>query len=214
MLYRNRYLWNMLLKELDTREALVITGARQSGKTTTLNWLMEQIESKNKLFLDLTLESTLALFEEYDAEGIAHVLKARGLDLLDRAYVAIDEIQSSEKIPVIVKYLIDHYNIKFFLTGSSAFYLKNQFSESLAGRKLIFEIFPLSFQEFLDFKQVNFTLPSMFDENTNLKEQTFDTYTYNLLQLQYEEYIQYGGFPAVVEEPNPQRKRDQVDLRA
>lgn len=52
----------------------------------------------------------------------------------------------------VYDYLYDHYDIKFFLTGSSSFYLKNLFPESLAGRKFVFETFPLDFQEFLIFK--------------------------------------------------------------
>jgi len=43
----------------------------------------------------------------------------------------------------------DHRNVKFLLTGSSSYYL-----DSLAGRKIIFEIYPLDFAEFLVFKQI------------------------------------------------------------
>ena len=211
MEYRTRYLWETLSRELETREAVVITGARQSGKTTTLYWLLDQIESSNKLFLDLTLESTRTLFEEYDAEGIAHTLQARGIDLGSRAYIAIDEIQYSKKVPLVVKYLIDHYHIKFFLTGSSAFYLKNQFSESMAGRKVIFELFPLSFQEFLDFKHITYTLPPLFGDAFDLSAQRFDKYAFSSLQTYYEEFIEYGGFPAVVLEQDPQRKQQLLD---
>ncbi|MBK7203388.1 MAG: AAA family ATPase [Anaerolineae bacterium] len=45
-------------------------------------------------------------------------------------------------IPSVVKYLHDAYPIKFILTGSSSYYLKNYFTESLAGRKVVFEMFP------------------------------------------------------------------------
>lgn len=52
----------------------------------------------------------------------------------------------------MVKYLYDHHRIKFLLTGSSSYYIKNYFTESMAGRKIVYEMFPLGFGEFLDFR--------------------------------------------------------------
>lgn len=63
--------------------------------------------------------------------------------------IFLDEFQAKPEITKAIKYLYDHYNVKFFLTGSSSFYLKNLFPESLAGRKVTFELFPLDFREFL-----------------------------------------------------------------
>ena len=208
---KHRYIWDTLGKELNTREALVITGARQTGKSTTLKWLLEQVESDNKLFLDLTLQSTRDLFENYDAEGILLALKGRGLDFSQRTYIAIDEIQYSKRVPMVVKYLVDHYHIKFFLSGSSAYYLKNHFSESMAGRKLVFELFPLSFQEYLDFKNLDFVLPNFFEVLQNKDGVTFDSYLYNSISRHYEEYINFGGFPAVVLESDFERKKQRLD---
>ncbi|MFD2573592.1 AAA family ATPase [Spirosoma soli] len=55
-------------------------------------------------------------------------------------------------IPSVIKYLYDTYGIKFILTGSCSYYLKNHFTESLAGRKRIFELYPLDFNEYLAFR--------------------------------------------------------------
>ncbi|MGC8777914.1 MAG: AAA family ATPase [Candidatus Caldatribacteriaceae bacterium] len=76
-----------------------------------------------------------------------------GVDFSQKAYVFLDEIQLSPELPSVVKYLLDHYGIKFFLTGSAGFSLQNLFTESLAGRKYLFELFPLTFREFLAFKE-------------------------------------------------------------
>jgi hypothetical protein len=80
--------------------------------------------------------------------------------------------------------------VKFFLTGSASFYLKNLFTESLAGRKYIFELFPLSFKEFLMFKKSSLKIPK---EKSNITKPIFDT-----VSLLYDEYILFGGFPGVV----------------
>lgn len=55
----------------------------------------------------------------------------------------------------VIKALYDEFGTKFIVTGSSSFYIKNYFSESLAGRKRIFEMNPLDFEEFLQFKEIN-----------------------------------------------------------
>ena len=65
------------------------------------------------------------------------------------------------------------------MTGSASFYLKNLFSESLAGRKYIFELFPLSFQEFLKFWVLvelliqQFTAPSAIREEVDQDQFAF-----------------------------------------
>ena len=61
--------------------------------------------------------------------------------------VFIDEIQNFPEITKVIKFLIDHNSVKFYLTGSSSFYLKNLFPESLSGRKFLYELPPMSFQE-------------------------------------------------------------------
>jgi predicted AAA+ superfamily ATPase len=67
--------------------------------------------------------------------------------------------------------------------------LKNQFSESLAGRKYIFELYPLTFREFLRMKQA----PVNEDTSTQISLAFYNTYK-NFM----DEYLRYGGFPGVV----------------
>jgi predicted AAA+ superfamily ATPase len=143
------------LKEaLDDQRAIVITGMRRTGKTTTLRWLIEQVPSQNKIYLDLERLDQRSVFQESNYDLILDYLRNRGLDTHQPMIVALDEIQYVPNLPSVVKYLYDTYGIKFLLTGSSSFYLKNYFTESLAGRKVVFELFPLTFGEFLDFRGV------------------------------------------------------------
>lgn len=103
----------------------------------------------------------------------------------------------------MVKYFIDHYQVKFFLTGSARYYLKNLFTESLSGRKAIFELFPLSFQEFLIFKEVSIQIPG----DTGLITQPI----FDLLLPFYEEYMHFGGFPGVVLKANIDEKKKALE---
>jgi len=203
-----RRIWETLERYLKTDEAIVVVGPRQVGKTTTLKWLLEQVET-NKIYIDLTYARMQELFDTLDYESIVNYLKNSGLDLEQRAYVAIDEIQFSKNTPRIVKYLYDTYKIKFILTGSSSYYLKNYFSESMAGRKRVFEILPLSFDEFLAFADVKYKIPG-FDLAKSV-ETGFDELSFGTLGTYYAEYIEFGGFPAVAKAQSVEEKRRTLD---
>lgn len=186
-----RELYYELLKYIDTKDTLVVTGMRQVGKTTLFIQLIEQIKSPHKIIIDLENPLNQKYFEEINYDRINVSLRElAGASKTDKTYVFLDEIQNVKNLPSIIKYLYDHYNYKFFLTGSISFYLKNLFSESLAGRKFLFELYPLSFSEFLKVKGSTLLLPKSMDK---VRETTYEQ-----IQPEYAEYIKYGAFPSVV----------------
>ena len=185
--------------------AVVITGMRRVGKTTMLRQIMEEIKSENKVFLDMENPANRKYFEEDNYEKILNNLIFLGLDRGKRGYVFLDEIQFVKNIPSVVKYLSDHYKIKFFLSGSSSFYLKNLFSESLAGRKYIFELFPLNFQEFLRIKGAKINTKAV-KEETSLSIAVFEN-----ISRYYDEYLLYGGFPAIAQIESVQEKKKAME---
>lgn len=109
----------------------------------------------------------------------------------------IDEIQNFPEITRIIKYLIDHEGVKFYVTGSSNFYLKNLFPESLSGRKFLYELPPLSFREFLYFRDMIPLKVAMDAELADACGQN-SVFTHKERIHEYEEYCAYGGFPEVV----------------
>lgn len=203
---QNRQIWHQLESEIPSDEVVLITGPRQTGKTTTLKWLLSQVKTKNKAYFDLENIVTRELFEIKNYDLILNELQNRGLQTDQRLYLAIDEIQLLPSLPSLVKYLYDHYKIKFFLSGSSSFYIKNRFNESMAGRKLIFEMLPLTFQEFLDFQDAGYSLPQI--EPSQL---VFDRSLFQSLQSYYQEYLEYGGLPKVVLTPEISRKKQLLE---
>lgn len=198
-----REIYQKIKPYLSSKEAIVITGMRRTGKTILLHSIYNEISSSNKLFIDLENPLNQKFFEETDYEKIKFNLEIKGLDFNQKAYVFLDEIQFIKNLPQIVKYLADHYSIKFFLTGSSSFYLKNLFSESLAGRKYIFELFPYNFKEFILSKGEKINLP----EGKKVISETI----YNLLSRYYEEYLKFGGFPGVVAKKSFAEKKMALD---
>lgn len=203
MAFYPRHILPQLEKELQTSEITVITGMRQVGKTTLLDHLFSQIQTPNKVILDFENPLNRKIFESDDYDAIWNNLAAFGVNNRTKAYILLDEIQHLPSIGSVVKYLKDHYDVKFILTGSSSYYLKNLFPESMAGRKLIFEVYPLTFAEFLVFKGFTQKRLSSFSEKAASK----NNISYSKLLPFYQEYLEYGGFPKVVLQQDPERKK-------
>lgn len=197
-----RSLFPTLKQALSDQYIIVITGMRRVGKTTTLQWLLEQVSSTNKILMDLERRDQRAVFQEDNYEMVMNYFRNVGLNPEQPMTVALDEIQYAPNLPSVVKYLYDKYGIKFLLTGSSSFYLKNLFNESMAGRKTVYEMFPLGFGEFLDFQGIPYR------KRSSLEEMRFNPHEFERLKRYYDEYITYGGLPNVVLEPKPEMKRE------
>ena len=208
MLYK-RKLYEQLVKKIKDKEIVVVTGMRRVGKTTLLGMIFDIIESRNKVFFDMENPLNQKIFEEEDYNNIWANLKTFGINNTEKAFIFIDEIQAKPEIARIVKYLYDHYDVKFFLTGSSSFYLKNLFPESLSGRKTIFELYPLDFEEFLLFKNYKKEFYKSFKE----KEKNKNKVDYERIKKLYEEYVEFGGFPqAVLASENEKKKEFLIDI--
>ena len=167
---------------------------RRVGKSTLLKMLFDSIEEKNKLLFDIDNPLDRTLFEEKDFNNIIFNLVDLGLNRDERMYLFLDEIQSYPEIVKAIKYLYDHYQVKIIVTGSSSFYLKNLFPESLSGRKLEFELYPLDFDEYLYFKGIS-ELPKDKDKLVFKKKSEI---LYQKKIKHYDEYMNFGGFPQVV----------------
>jgi predicted AAA+ superfamily ATPase len=200
---KSRFIFNEIKRYLASPEAIIITGMRRTGKTSLLRYIYDQIDSKEKLFLDLENPLNRRYFEEKDYERIKISLEVLGINFRGMSFIFLDEIQFIRNLPSIIKYFIDHYKVKFFLTGSVSFYLKNLFTESLAGRKYIFELFPLSFREFLLFKESPLKIPK---KASGITRAAFDS-----LSTLFDEYLLFGGFPGVVLKSSVEEKKKALD---
>lgn len=200
-MFYTRKIYPELLAHAQTPYVTVLTGMRRTGKTTLIQQLLIDLKNKNSLYLDLQRPDNRELFDEKNYDAIREAFIARGLSTDQPMIVALDEIQLAPESPSTIKYLSDHYKIKFIVTGSSSYYLKNLFSESLSGRKKLFELYPLTFGEFLTFKEIPYS-------QTNWQESKFNNLEYARLSANYEEYIRFGGFPQVALAKSEAEKRD------
>ena len=202
-MFYQRNIFPELKDHLQTKQVTVLTGMRRTGKTTLVKQLIEISPIRQKIYFDLERIDNRELFSEKNYDNIILALTQRGIIFSEKVLIAIDEIQLVPNLPSVIKYLYDTYDIKFLLTGSSSYYLKNRFNESLAGRKKIFDIYPLTFNELLRFKGIEMRRLAEFSE------QPFMAAIYEQLKNYYDEYINYGGFPEVV---LTDKIRDKTDL--
>lgn len=204
-------------KWIDDRLALVLTGSRQVGKTSTLylliqNLIKKNIPPENLFYFDLEKLAHFQLIEN-GAESLINFLRFEGANLEGKIFIFIDEIQYLSDPSNFLKLIVDHYpQIKIICTGSSSLDIRRKFKDSLVGRKMIFEIYGLSFAEFLYFKnerQMGEVLKknnlTNILKNENLNQAIPDIYT-TALQSAFNEYCQFGGYPAIVLEPVFEKK--------
>jgi predicted AAA+ superfamily ATPase len=184
-----------IIRFLPTGDIVVIHGARQVGKTSILMFLQEHLQANGEqtLYIDLEDSRFVSMLNRGVDEFIAY-LAEQGFNLEDlsasgrKLFVMIDEIQYLANPSSFLKLLADHHHdLKVIVSGSSSFEMKSKFKDSLVGRTVSFEIFPLSFPEFLLFKGVPFTPAGRFTEKKTAE-----------LQKLYTEFALYGGYPKIV----------------
>jgi len=204
---KKRALFSQLEGYLDKKEALVITGMRQVGKTTLMRQLFDQIGSKSKIWFDFENPLDVKVFEDVDYNNIFKRLESlAGGEKNKKIFVCIDEIQIFPEITRIIKYLIDHYGVKFIVTGSSNYYLKNLFPESLSGRKFLFQLETLSFKEYLYFND-KISADEINDIKLSENVKRNSIFIHKQFETEYDDFLQYGGFPAVVLEKDREIKK-------
>jgi len=104
-------------------------------------------------------------------------------------FLFFDEVQNVDGWEKFVRRILERRDVRVFITGSSSKLLSKEIAATLRGRSLSFHLLPLSFQEFLSFKNVNFREPLIEDERGVIKKYL-------------EEYTEFGGFPEIVNYEN------------
>lgn len=186
--YIRRRLLSSLTAHLDQPEITVLVGPRQSGKTTILKRLESELRAggRKTLWLNLDFEDD---FRHVASQGA--LLQKIQLELgSGGGVVFIDEIQRRENAGLFLKGLYDQgLPWKFVVSGSGSIELKEKISESLVGRKRLFELSTVSFGEFADFRTGY--------RYTDRLRDYFRTEPSKTDQL-FREYLMYGGYPRVV----------------
>ena len=176
MIYRKKYM-EKILPFVDTPFVKIFTGIRRCGKSTIMQMLRDSLTGrgiKEEQILFYRLDSLeyenmthLALFEEIKK----HLCKN------GRTYIFLDEIQEVDSWEKTVNSLMSGYDTDIYVTGSNSRMMSSEISTYLTGRYVSFRIFPLTFSEYLDFRET-------YTEKGNIKDE-------------FARFMRFGGFPAI-----------------
>jgi len=190
---------SLCIDQLNSKEIIVLKGVRRCGKSTLMRQIIQHLlttgtPAENILFINLeeplfSPEYSIQLLEQI-YRTYREQVKPEG-----KCWLFLDEIQNIPAWESWVRGRSETEDIKFFITGSSAAMLSREIGTKLTGRHISFEIFPLTFREFLLFH--------------NLRVSTHQDYISqkHLLRNLFLRYIQYGGFPEIVLKKNDETKK-------
>jgi len=135
-----RTIQERILQRMHKNKAILIFGARQTGKSTLSEALIQKQE-ESSLSLNGDDSDVRALFQEANATKLRAIIG-------NHKIVLIDEAQRIQDIGLAIKIIVDQIkNVQVIATGSSSFDLASKINESLTGRKYEFQLFPFSFGE-------------------------------------------------------------------
>lgn len=190
---RENYL-NKIRPFYDETEIIkVITGVRRCGKSSLMKTIAEElinkgIKNENIIFLDLDSREYRKIKTDDQLDELLQLnSKACGLK-----YVFIDEIQNVKNFEEVINAYRCDGDFSIFITGSNSYLLSGELTTKLTGRYIEFEMFPLSFEEYIDIK--NFYKKPV---NTNL-------------MVELNNYLLEGGFPLAIQYDNLADKRTYV----
>ena len=169
----------------------VITGVRRCGKSS----LMETICDELKQIMDVKDEQIIYI--DLDSRKNRNIKTADALEALidsqttsqEKIYLFIDEIQNVDSFEEVINGYRTDGGYSIFITGSNSYLLSGELSTKLTGRYIEFELYTLSFDEYLEMKKFY---------NKDINPNTI---------VELNNYILEGGFPRTVQFDDLQVKR-------
>ena len=177
-----------------TSKIITLAGSRRAGKTFYFYHMIKELVGKvakdRIIYLNFEDDRILPL----DIKDLDLILEAyyelypKNKD--EKVYVFFDEMQNVPGWELYVRRIYDKEKVQLFITGSNSKLLSREIATSLRGRTLTFNIFPLSFKEFLMFHKIKT------DSSVQYSKERF------MIKNLLEKYLHFGGFPEVVLEKN------------
>lgn len=186
---------------LKNHEIIGIIGARRSGKTTLLYEIIdylifyEKIKAENILFIkaDDDRVDTNNLIDNAINEYYKEINPKGNI------FIFVDELQEIEKWGRTIKRIYDlNTDIKIIISGSNSTLLREELGTELAGRHSYFELFPFTFREYLDAK--NISIKGKKEIEKNKKD----------IKHAFLKFLNEGGFPEIVLQENIEMKKELI----
>ena len=145
-----------ILPFIGTELIKVLSGIRRSGKSVMLELIKEELRStgiSDSQIISFNFES-FANAPYLTAETLYNELKKRLQLINGKAYLFFDEIQEVASWEKCINSARVDFNCDIYITGSNAKLLSGELATYLGGRYVEFVIYPFSFEEYLECRQV------------------------------------------------------------
>ncbi len=188
---RQRPHYDDLIDSIGIREITIITGIRRSGKSTLMYQMVDSLLTRGispEQILFVNLEDKKLIKSNLDE--IYNSYRGR-LNPDKKAFIFLDEVHRKKGWEAWIRKKYDlKTNDKFVISGSSSYLLKKEYATLLTGRNLTFDVFPLSFKEYLLFANLS-------PEQAKLKKGIILDRTKHLILKHLRKYLTQGGFPEI-----------------
>lgn len=176
MINRPLYM-DKIMAYVDTPFVKVLTGIRRSGKSTIMKMIMDKLENERHIPKEniISMRFDSMEYEDMTAKQMFETIKA-GLSAQGRTYLFLDEVQEISGWEKVVNSFLGEYDVDIYVTGSNSRMMSSEIATYLTGRYISFQVYPLSFEEYLSFRR----------EVTEVKNP----------HQELTDYVRLGGFPA------------------
>jgi len=193
MIYRPTYI-DKIMPYADMPFVKILSGVRRCGKSTILKMVMEKLRERgvdDKHILTFNLDSMQ--YEGMTAKMLYDMVKGK-LPSEGKTYVFLDEVQEVKDWEKAVNSFMTDFDVDLYVTGSNSRMLSSEISTYLTGRYVQIRVFPLSFAEYLSFREIQTRNDPgiLIGSGTSLPE-LINHFKYS----EFARYLRLGGFPAV-----------------
>ena len=185
------------------KEALLVTGARQVGKSYIIKKTLEEnnIDYVSfDLIIDTTILKALSNAINKDVETFISVLRVSSKRILnDDTIIFIDEVQECKEILTVIKYLVNYGKYRYILSGSLLGVELVDLRSAPVGYLKIIDMYPLDLQEFLLANGLGDDVIKYLKECFDTKQKVNEFIHEQVIDAFYK-YLIVGGMPAAVQE--------------
>ena len=197
MIQRPKYI-EKIIPYIDTPFVKVLSGVRRSGKSTILRMIIEVLKKRG-----VSAEQIIS----YNFDSMQHEEIKSAKNLYEevknciapsgKTYLFLDEIQEVSSWEKAVNSFMTDFDVDIYVTGSNSRMLSSEISTYLTGRYVSFNVFPLSYAEYISFRkeygksQLDGTYILDGTQNLSGKPTTI------VDSVEFARYLRFGGFPAI-----------------
>lgn len=184
-------------KWISEPDIVVLIGPRQSGKTTILYKLIENllhtpVQPDSIFYFNCDNLAIRTAFD--DIPGFIRFIEQ--MTSSKSPYIFIDEVQRIENPGLFLKQLYDlKLGYKIIVSGSSSLEIRSKIKESLTGRKIQFSVLPFDFGEFITARGIFGELIKTSKEEIIQHFDLFERTWGQALKESFSQYLRFGGYP-------------------